>query len=110
MATTRIRLITRGDDLGTNHSANAAIREAYAAFFGMGVEATEFTVTAEKIDGAGDLAFDRGIWTWTGTPPGATEPTSDSGKYLGISRRQEDGTWLWTEMIWNSDMPVPQPE
>ena len=26
---TRIHLITRGDDLGTNHSANAAIREAY---------------------------------------------------------------------------------
>jgi predicted glycoside hydrolase/deacetylase ChbG (UPF0249 family) len=29
MTTTRIRLITRGDDLGTNHSANAAIRDAY---------------------------------------------------------------------------------
>lgn len=29
MTTTRIHLITRGDDLGTNHSANAAIREAY---------------------------------------------------------------------------------
>jgi len=29
MTTTRIRLLTRGDDLGTNHSANAAIREAF---------------------------------------------------------------------------------
>ena len=29
MTTPRIHLITRGDDLGTNHSANAAIREAF---------------------------------------------------------------------------------
>ena len=29
MSTARIHLITRGDDLGTNHSANVAIREAF---------------------------------------------------------------------------------
>lgn len=89
---------------------NAAIRDAYAEFFGLGVEASDFTLTAVEIGGLGDLAYDRGTWTWTGTPPGMTEPITDTGKYLGIARRQEDGTWLWTQMAWNSDLPIQQPE
>jgi uncharacterized protein (TIGR02246 family) len=89
---------------------NAAIRDAYAEFFGLSVEVSEFTLTAVEIDGVDGMAFDRGTWTWTGTPPGMTEPVSENGKYLGVARRQEDGAWLWTSVIWNSDVPLPQPE
>lgn len=89
---------------------NAAIRNAYAAFFGLGVEASEFTLTAVEIQGEGDLAYDRGTWTWTGIPPGMTDQITDTGKYLGIARRQQDGTWLWTQMIWNSDLMPQQPQ
>jgi ketosteroid isomerase-like protein len=88
----------------------AAIRHRYASWFEVGAETSEFTLTSVDIDGMDGLAYDRGTWTWTGIPPGMTELITDTGKYLGIARRQEDGTWLWTAVIWNSDLPLPQPE
>jgi len=88
----------------------AGIRERYASYFALDAETIEFTVTPVEIDGMADLAFDRGTWTWTGIPPGMTESTTDTGKYLGIVRRQADGSWLWTAVIWNSDLPLPEPE
>ena len=66
---------------------------------------TAFTMTSGRIDGRGDLAYDRGTWSWTGIMPGKAEPTSETGKYLVIARRQADGSWRWTDMIWNSDAP-----
>jgi hypothetical protein len=39
-----------------------------------------------------------------------SEPMTDSGKYMAIARRQEDGAWLWTAVIWNSDLPLPEAE
>jgi ketosteroid isomerase-like protein len=74
------------------------------------MESSEFTVTSAAIDGMNGLAFDRGTWSWTGTPPGMSEPITETGKYLTIARRQEDGRWLWTADIWNSDTPIPEPE
>ena len=88
----------------------AAIRDRYAAGLELGGEAREFTLTSVEIDGMGGLAYERGTWTWTGVPPGMTEPITDTGKYIAIARRQEDGAWLWTAVTWNSDLPLPQPE
>lgn len=79
----------------------AAIQAGYVG--GMG--ATAFTLTSGQIDGRADLAYDRGTWSWTGTPPGKTTPVSQTGKYLTIARRQADGSWRWTQVIWNSDAP-----
>ena len=87
-----------------------AIRERYASAFELGMESSEFTMTSAEIDGLNGLAFDRGTWVWIGIFPGMTEPITDTGKYLGIARQQEDGSWLWTATIWNSDIPLPQPE
>ncbi len=87
-----------------------AIRAKYASGFEAGMESTDFTVTSVEIDGMDGLAYDRGTWSWTGVPPGMTEPTTDVGKYLVIARRQEDGSWVWTAGIWNSDLPLRQPE
>lgn len=87
----------------------AAIRESYAEFFGLDVEVSEFTLNSVELDGANGVAFERGTWTWTGIPPGMTESMSDTGKYIGIARKQADGSWLWTSVIWNSDVPLPQP-
>jgi len=89
---------------------SAAIRDRYAGSFELGVQTSEFTLTAVEIDGMDGLAFDRGTWAWIGIPPGMTEPITENGKYISIVRRQEDGTWLWTSTIWNSDTPLPQPE
>jgi len=87
-----------------------AIREKYVAGFSYGVSSVEFTMTSQEIDGLGCLAYDRGTWTWSGVLPGMTEPVNDTGKYLSIVRRRDDGTWLYTDVIWNSDTPVPDAE
>ncbi len=85
----------------------AAIRAAYEAESAV---IQEFTLTSVETDGRAGLAFDRGTWSWTGMPEGMTEPITLTGKWVGIAREQEDGSWLWTAAIWNSDAPLPQPE
>jgi ketosteroid isomerase-like protein len=87
-----------------------AIRAAYASYFDAGAETVEFAMTAAEIDGIDVLAFDRGTWSWTGREGAGTEPVTQAGKYLSIARRQEDGSWRYTAMIWNSDTPLPEPE
>jgi ketosteroid isomerase-like protein len=45
----------------------------------------------------------------TVTPPGAPAPVDDHGKYIVIERKQPDGSWLITEDIFSSDVPLPAP-
>lgn len=87
-----------------------AIRAGWAAGFDAGVEASAFTLTSAATDGVGGLAYDRGSYVWTGTVPGMPEPMTDSGTYVSIARRQEDGSWLYAAVMWKSDLPLPQPE
>ena len=82
-----------------------AIRGFIAAAFASEAVTTEFVFTSLEIDGAGDLAFDRGTWRWTGTVPGAAEPVTEVGKYVIIVRRQADRSWLTAVDTWNSDAP-----
>ena len=71
---------------------------------------TTFTLEAQQIDGVGDFAYARGVYTMSFTLPGATAPTEDHGKYLVIGRKQADGSWLISEDIFNSDVPLPAPQ
>ena len=41
------------------------------------------------------------------TPKAGGEPTEDSGKWLGILKRQPNGSWKVHRDIWNSDKPFP---
>lgn len=66
-----------------------------------------FTIEPQEIDGLGDLAYGRGTYTMSYTLPGAAAPTEDRGKYLLIERKQADGSWLITNEIFNSDLPLP---
>jgi len=68
----------------------------------------EANLTIVEIDGRGDLAYARGTYSVTVQPEGAPEPIQDTGKYLEIRRKQEDGSWLITIDIWNSDLPLPE--
>jgi uncharacterized protein (TIGR02246 family) len=70
---------------------------------------TTFTLEPQQTDGVGDLAYVRGIYTMNFTLPGATAPTEDHGKYIVIGRKQADGSWLISEDIFNSDVPLPAP-
>jgi ketosteroid isomerase-like protein len=87
-----------------------AIRDRYAAGLRSGMTTREFTFRSEEIDGREGLAYDRGAWSWTGTPPGMVGPVAETGKYVAIARRQEDGSWLWSATIWNSDVQLPSSE
>lgn len=55
----------------------------------------EFAITADEIVGCDDAAFVRGRYTLTVRGPGSTV-TSDRGNYMGLLRKQPDGSWLWT--------------
>jgi len=64
-----------------------------------------FTFELADLEGNGDIAFLRGKFTITFTPPGAMATLSDSGKILVVFRKQPDGSWLRVVDAWNSDLP-----
>jgi len=49
----------------------------------------------------GDWAFDRGTERYTLTPKAGGAPIRKSGNYLYLYRRQEDGSWKQSRVIWN---------
>lgn len=69
---------------------------------------TEFNLMAVEIDGHGDLAFVRGTLSITMASEGAPEPIKETGKYIEIRRKQQDGSWLIAIDIFNSDLPLPE--
>jgi uncharacterized protein (TIGR02246 family) len=83
-------------------------RTAIQAFFSTWPPVTAFDLQTVEIDGRGDLAYVRGTYTMTITPPGG-DPITDSGKFLEIHRRQPDGSWPLYRDMFNSDLALPQP-
>ena len=71
---------------------------------------TNVTLTSEKVEVAGDLAYDRGTYHMTMTPKTAgAAAVPDSGRYLVILKRQSDKSWKLVEEIGNSPVPLPMP-
>ena len=83
----------------------AAIQAWYEAF----PPFSNFQEQSLEIEGQADLAYDRGTYSMTVTPPGAA-PIEDRGKYLTILRKQADGSWKVARAMFNSDLPLPAPE
>lgn len=69
---------------------------------------TSFTIRNEEIEGAGNLAYARGRYVITMTPPGGAAVV-DSGKSMVILRKQADGSWKVSRDMFNSDVPLPMP-
>lgn len=67
-----------------------------------------FSMTPMETEGVGDLAYDRGTYSFAMSVEGAPEPMTETGKYLVLLRKQADGSWLMSTVIWNSDMPLPE--
>ena len=84
-------------------------RTAIQAWSEASPNVTEFNLTIEEIDGIGKLAFVRGTYLMGVEIEGVPEPLQDTGKYINIKRKQEDGSWLIARDIWNSDLPLPSP-
>ena len=70
---------------------------------------SNFQEQSLEIEGQGNLAYDRGTYSMTVTPPRAA-PIEDRGKYLTIYRKQADGSWKIARVMFNSDLPLPAPE
>jgi uncharacterized protein (TIGR02246 family) len=70
---------------------------------------TEFNLNNVKVEGCEDLAYVLGTYTMTIAPPGAGGPVKDSGKFVTVLRRQEDGRWLVAVDMFSSDLPAALP-
>ena len=66
-----------------------------------------FALTVDEVSGEGSVAYVRGHYAMTFTPPGAKAPVADAGKFLEVHRRAADGTWPNVADMFNSDKPVP---
>jgi ketosteroid isomerase-like protein len=66
----------------------------------------EFAITADEIVGGEGFAFVRGTYAMT---IGGTTPVSDHGNYMGLMRKQPDGSWLWVTDMIASELPQRQP-
>ena len=68
-------------------------------------------VSADEIEGRGDLAYARGHYTMEGVPKAAgTPPLHEEGKFLEVLRRQPDGTWRYAVDMWGPNAPAPAPK
>lgn len=97
---------------GVEMAANMAIAEGRDAIRMRNeplADVSEFQLTPLETEGYGDLAFDRGTYTFTGMVEGMPEAMADTGKYIVILRKQDDGSWLIHRAIWNSDLPPQMP-
>jgi uncharacterized protein (TIGR02246 family) len=82
-------------------------REAIRDWFATFPPVTEYTFTPIEIDGRDGLAYARGAYSITLQMEGVEEPVTDTGKNLGIWKKQPDGSWLIHAGTWNSDNPLP---
>ena len=62
-----------------------------------------FETGADEISGLGDLAYTRGHYAISVMLPGAKAAVADTGKFITVSRKQADGTWLIVADIFNSN-------
>ncbi|MEE8116597.1 MAG: DUF4440 domain-containing protein [Gemmatimonadales bacterium] len=84
-------------------TGHAEIRDSWVAFPPLSAIHAEMV----EIEGVGDLAYVRGTYHIVMDVEGSPE---DTGKFLEIRRRQDDGAWLIVRDIYNSDVPLPEPD
>jgi ketosteroid isomerase-like protein len=104
----------QGDSLAAHYTEDGRVmapntpvasgRQAIAASMGMMGGAT-LVLTTESVAANGSLAVERGTYKIILTPPGATAPITDTGKYL-VHWHKVGDTWLKVDDIWNSDLPA----
>jgi uncharacterized protein (TIGR02246 family) len=64
-----------------------------------------FELKTSAVEGRGDLAFSTGEYTATLTPKKAGKPMpTETGKYLGVMKKQPDGSWKLIYDIWNENV------
>ena len=72
----------------------------HAMFSGVSIRET---VTSERLEVEGDLAYDQGVYSGTATVEASGETLPLDGKYLWIARRSPDGTWRYCVQMWSDN-------
>lgn len=76
-------------------------REAVRATFATDDKTSNEVFETIEINGDENIAYAQGTFNFTITS-GNNPPVNASGKYMEIWQKQEDGSWLITHDIWNS--------
>lgn len=74
------------------------------------VDIVAFEVFPEEDVVYGDLGYSWGLYTVELQPKTGGDRIIVDGKFLTISKRQPDGTWLITHDCFNSNVPPPPPQ
>ena len=69
---------------------------------------TEFEISTEEVEVAGDWAYARGTFVATFEMKEGGEPIPYDGKFLTIFKRQSDGSWKIHRDVYNSNVPLAQ--
>ncbi len=68
----------------------------------------EFSASPAEVQINGDLGAARGTWKEEASDKsGILAPVNGSGNWVVICRRQEDGSWKWESVHFNSDQLLP---
>jgi uncharacterized protein (TIGR02246 family) len=59
-----------------------------------------------RVEESGALIVNAGRYSLKLLPPGADAPITDQGKYLGVFKRQADGSLKLILDTWNTSMPL----
>ena len=67
----------------------------------------EFDISVDEIEVLGNWAFARWSFTSEATPKAGGETVQRDGKEIWILKRQPDGSWKCSHIIYNYDSPLP---
>ena len=67
---------------------------------------TELAMPERQVIASGDWAFEVTLYEWTLVPKAGGQAVRDQANWVGIWRRGRDGSWLETQGIWNSTLPL----
>lgn len=70
----------------------------------------EFDISVDEIEVYGDWAFARWSYSGRNTPKAGGETIQENGKEIWILKRQSDGSWKCSHIIYNTDNPPPPKE
>jgi uncharacterized protein (TIGR02246 family) len=88
-------------------SDKQGIRAAWASLLGSD-SSLSWQANKVEVSRSGDLAYVQGVYQMT-SKDARGKPTSDTGKFVEVWKKQADGKWKTVADIFNSDMPVVQP-
>jgi ketosteroid isomerase-like protein len=86
------------------HGPEVQGRAAIQKFFQGFPKFTMFKQQVEEIQGDESLAYPEGTFETSTMAPSGKTPIKDKGKVLAVWRKQPNGSWLVTRVIWNSDL------